>query len=54
VLREIHEKTGVDRHHRHQRYDGSGQLHEAAFQMIAIFRRLEEPASERGNDAIPF
>ena len=53
-LREIHEKTGVDRHHRHQRYDDAGQLHEAAFQMLPISRRLEEPASERGNDAIPF
>ena len=53
-LREIHEETGVDRHHRHQRYDGAGQRHEAAFQMLPISQRLEEPASERGNDAIPF
>ena len=59
-LREIHEKTGVDRHHRHdghhrhQKYDDAGQLHEAAFQMLPISRRLEEPASERGNDATLF
>ena len=53
-LREIHEKTGVDRHHRHQRYDVAGELHEAVFQMLPISRRFEEPASEIGNDAIPF